>query len=75
MTVHPRMNPKIEGVILKAYGPCPALAGACSEMQWDPARGHVPREFCGATGDLDEVKLVIVCAEPGDPHFRFPHGR
>lgn len=38
-------------------------------MRWDPARGHVPRGFCGATGELDEVKLVLVCAEPGDPHI------
>ena len=30
--------------------------------------GHVPRGFCGATGGLDDVELVLVVAEPGDPH-------
>ena len=62
------MNPKLEDVLLKAYGPCLAFVGACSEMRWDTARGHVPRGFCGAAGELVEVKLVLVCAEPGDPH-------
>jgi hypothetical protein len=36
-------------------------------MRWDPERGHVPRGFAGATGDLSEVELVLVFAEPGDP--------
>jgi len=37
-------------------------------MRWCPAKGHVPRGFCGATGKRSEVKLVLVCAEPGNPH-------
>lgn len=37
-------------------------------MRWNPGAGHVPRGFCGATGDLSEVELVLVVAEPGDPH-------
>ena len=37
-------------------------------MRWKPERGHVPRGFCGATGALREVQLVLVVAEPGDPH-------
>ena len=52
-----------------AYSPCPSFRGACAgEMRWEPESGHVPRGFCGATGDLSEVELVLVCAEPGDPH-------
>ena len=27
----------------------------------------MPRGFLGATGELDEIELVIVLAEPGDP--------
>lgn len=40
----------------------------CRAMRWDPAAGHVPRGFCGATGELGDVRLVLVVAEPGDPH-------
>jgi uracil-DNA glycosylase len=36
-------------------------------MRWAPDQGHVPRGFCGATGALEEVQLVLVVAEPGDP--------
>jgi hypothetical protein len=54
--------------LLTAYAPCPAFEGACRRMRWSPAQGHVPRGFCGATGSLEEVELVLVCAEPGDPH-------
>ena len=38
-------------------------------MRWNPPAGHVPRGFLGAAGDLSEVELVLVFAEPGDPHF------
>lgn len=38
-------------------------------MRWQPENGHVPRGFCGATGRIDEVQLVLVVAEPGDPGF------
>jgi hypothetical protein len=36
-------------------------------MRWDPCAGHVPRGFCGATGGINEVQLVLVNAEPGNP--------
>ena len=45
----------------------PFCGGRCPESQWNPANGHVPRGYLGATGELDEVELVIVLAEPGDP--------
>lgn len=35
----------------------------------------MPRGFCGATGELDKVKLVLVCAEPGDPHPHESHDK
>lgn len=37
-------------------------------MRWDPASGYIPRGSIGATGQLEDVRLVLVCAEPGDPH-------
>lgn len=37
-------------------------------MRWNPDEGHVPRGFLGASGALAEIELVLVFAEPGDPH-------
>lgn len=60
-------HPRLQEVLLAAYRPCRNFAGPCTEMRWAPEAGHVPRGFAGATGDLDAVRLVLVCAEPGDP--------
>jgi len=38
-------------------------------MRWIPDRNHVPRGFLGATGRMEDVELVLVFAEPGDPRF------
>ena len=59
---------KLETLLLPAYGPCPAFAGACrTTVKWNPSAGHVPRGFRGATGRLSEVGLVLVCDTPGNP--------
>jgi len=42
-------------------------------MRWNPSQGHVPRGFLGAAGALSEVELVLVFAEPGDPHESETH--
>jgi hypothetical protein len=36
-------------------------------MRWDLVAGHVPRGFLGAVGRLEEVQLILIVAEPGDP--------
>lgn len=55
-------------ILEPAYQPCAHFEGACAgACVWDPARGLVPCAFGGATGSLDEVLLIIVTAEPGDP--------
>ena len=41
--------------------------GICADAVYDPASGHIPREFSGAEGSLDDVLLVMVFAEPGFP--------
>jgi hypothetical protein len=64
----PVLNSRLAEILLSAYRPCPAFGGACTEMRWAPENGHIPRGFCGATGSLEQVVLVLVCAEPGDPH-------
>lgn len=52
-----------------AFEPCVGFReGACAQNSWDPHAGHVPRGFCGATAGANEIRLVLVCAEPGDPH-------
>ena len=55
-------------ILLPVYSPCEAFSSACDTMRWAPKQGHIPRGFCGATGSLNEVKLVLIAAEPGDPH-------
>jgi len=44
-------------------------------MRWAPELGHVPRGFCGATGAPEDVRLLLVCAEPGNPHELENHSR
>ncbi len=62
-----KMHPKLKEILLPAYQ-CVGFTGTCTSlMQWAPHLGHVPRGFYGATGDLEEVTLVLVLAEPGNP--------
>lgn len=62
------MNEQIRSILSKAYDPCPALKNTCVKMRWEPHWGHVPRGYFGALGGLSEVQLVLVFAEPGNPH-------
>jgi hypothetical protein len=51
-----------------AYSPCPAFKTVCQSMRWAPTVGHVPRGFAGALRGPQQVRLVLVTAEPGDPY-------
>jgi hypothetical protein len=62
------LNPTLAALLAPAYAPCVEFQRACVEMRWNPDQGHVPRGFLGAAGSLEEVELVLVFAEPGDPH-------
>ena len=56
-------------ILLPAYSPCPGFEGRCKgSVRWDPANGHIPYGGFGATGNVAEVKLVLVCAEPSKPY-------
>ena len=68
MTVN-RIQPNLELIDLlqDAYAPCKNF-GVCPEACWQPANGHIPRGFLGATGDLSEVELIMLFAQPGAPH-------
>ncbi len=64
----PTPSPRLRDILLPVYDPCPAFNSSCSIMRWSPHNGHVPRGFCGCTGSCEEVRLVLIVAEPGDPH-------
>ena len=63
-----QLNQRLRSTLIDAYSPCQEFGGMCHEMRWDPSAGHVPRGFCGASASLDDVRLVLVVAEPGNPH-------
>jgi hypothetical protein len=61
-------------ILLPALGPCPAMQGKCQgHVRWTPEKGYIPRGYRGATGQLDEIELVLVCAEPGDAYDGEPY--
>ncbi len=61
--------PELREILLPSYDPCPGFQGACEGVAtWNPEQGHVPRGFIGALGSLEEVQVVILVAEPGNPH-------
>ena len=62
------LPPEMTEILLPAFKPCQHFSGQCAAMKWAPDIGHAPRGFCGATGSIQEVELVLVVAEPGDPH-------
>ena len=60
--VHP-----LHATLLPALAPCPNFQGVCRSCKWCPKNGYIPRGFGGGYGTLDQIWLVIVTAEPGDP--------
>ena len=63
------MNTELRRSLESAYRPCKNFAADCHGLikPWKPASGHVPRGFYGALGELSEIRLVMVLAEPADP--------
>ena len=54
-----------------AYRPCPSFVGKCRcAATWRPLSGHIPRGYLGATASISRVEVVLLTAEPGDPHPR-----
>ena len=58
-------------ILKPAYAPCKNFEGICKDkiIGWNPSTGNVPRGYCGAFGDIKDVKLVLVVAEPSNPKF------
>ena len=67
------LNKRIVNILYPAFSPCANFPNTCEMMHWNPAIGHVPRGFTGATGLCSEVRLVLVGAEPGNPHSSENH--
>ena len=59
--------------MLPAYEPCTGFGDKCNSMVWAPEKGHIPRGYCGATNRLADIRLLLICAEPGDPHLNESH--
>lgn len=62
-----RPFPELERLMARSLAPCFNF-GLCKEARWAPAEGHIPRGYVGALGTPLDVRLVIVFAEPGNPH-------
>ena len=59
---------ELKRILEPALLPCRHFAGPCAGIAlWDPPHGHVPRGFTGALRRLEDIDLVLVVAEPGDP--------
>ena len=54
-------------ILVPAFLPCAGFKTACSQANWNPLCGNVLRGFVGASGDLKEVEIILVIAEPGNP--------
>ena len=62
-------SPELREILLPSHNPCQGFQGMCKGIaNWNPEQGHVPRGFIGAFGSLDEVRVIILVAEPSDPH-------
>jgi hypothetical protein len=55
-------------ILTPTLAPCAHFTDACSrQCTWEPSRGHIPRGFGGGKGALDQIRLVVVTAEPRAP--------
>lgn len=65
---------ELVGALLPMFGPCPAFIGRCAGyVTWDPEHGHVPRGFRGGFGLIEDIRLILVVAETGDPYVTERH--
>ena len=64
MSAAPQPHPALAEILRPAHARS-ARFGTCPQAVWQPGHGHVPRGVLGATGDLKEVRAILVFAEPG----------
>lgn len=59
----------VRAIMRPALAPCSEFEGTCRDsMRWAPEQGHIPRGCCGALAGAEDVRVIMVVAEPGDPH-------
>ena len=59
---------RLAAILQDAYRPCSGFQGRCRGVAtWNPAAGHIPRAFIGALGTVEEVRVIIVTAQPALP--------
>ena len=59
---------ELRPILADLFLPCRGFQWPCSgSVRWEPSEGHVPRAFRGAIGKASDVRLILVCAEPGNP--------
>lgn len=61
------MQIELKNIISGAITSCPHFCDTCNKVKYDPQTGFMPRGFGGAEGAANEVRLVLVTAEPADP--------
>ena len=62
-----RPNKELVKILERAYS-CSSFYGTCKSACWNPEAGFIPRGYLGATNTIEDVEVVFVLAEPGDPH-------
>src|SRR4051812_34122477 len=60
---------QLVSILKAAYPTCPRFNEVCKHhgIQWEGEKGHLARRYTGCFGEVSEVKLVLILAEPGTP--------
>jgi hypothetical protein len=61
------MDARLIEILLPAMAPCPNFEGCKGHVKCEPATGHIPRGFGGASINPADVRLILINAEPADP--------
>jgi hypothetical protein len=58
----------LKKILAGAYKPCPSMK-KCRQngIRYNPKCGLIPRGYTGATGNLNDIELILCLAEPGEP--------
>ncbi len=62
-----RLNEELREILKPAYYPCAGFTGVCKGIKKEPSEGYIPRGFFGCLGEISQVELILVIAEPGSP--------
>ncbi len=63
------LDSRLKKILQQAHR-CRHFDDTCQSMRYNPSEGHIPRGYAGGCGKVENIELIIIVAEPGDPH---PH--